>query len=113
MKKIILASGSLALMAACALAQTVQPVIPPGNIAVFKAGTADNQWPMATARVQPCFVQVFDPAVSNTSPVVSVAMSTNTSVPGSIWINAHAGSEGGGISRSIDRQFLALGSVGH
>lgn len=94
-----------------AQAQTNQPVLPPGKIAVFKAGTSDNSWPMITARVAPCFVQVFDPAITNqssTNALVSVAMSTNSSVPGSVWINHHAGSEGGGISRSIDRQFLAL-----
>jgi hypothetical protein len=91
-----------------------QPVIPPGKIAVFKAGTTDDQWPMVTARVAPCFVQVFDPVVSNATPVVSVTMSTNSSVPGSVWINHHAGSEGGGLSRSVDRQFLVLeGYVGN
>lgn len=92
-----------------ARAQVIQPVIPPGKIAVFKAGTSDNQWPMVTARVAPCFVQVFDPVTNNqSSPVVSVAMSTNASVPGSVWINHHAGSEGGGLSRSTDRRYLAL-----
>src|SRR6516165_6610251 len=91
-----------------------QPVIPPGKIAVFKAGTTDDQWPMVTARVAPCFVQVFDPVVSNATPVVSVTRSTNSSVPGSVWINHHAGSEGGGLSRSVDRQFLVLeGYVGN
>ncbi len=63
---------------------------------------------MTSARVAPCFVQVFDPTISNSVPLVSVAMSTNTSVPGSVWINHHAGSEGGGLSRSVDRRFLAL-----
>lgn len=70
---------------------------------------------MISARVAPCFVQVFDPVTNNqSSPLVSVAMSTNENVPGSVWINHHAGSEGGGISRSIDRQFLILeGYVGN
>jgi len=41
-------------------------------------------------------------------------MSTNESVPGSVWINHHAGSEGGGLSRSVNRQFLVLeGYVGN
>ena len=97
--------------------QAQQPVIPPGNIAVFKAGTPDSNYPMITARVAPCFVQVFDPTVTNkssTNAVVSITMSTNSSVPGSVWINHHAGSEGGGISRSTDRQFLVLeGYVGN
>ncbi len=89
-------------------AQT-SPVIPAGKIAVMKAGTTDNVWPMVTARVAPVFVQVFDPVTNNqTSPLVSVAMSTNASVQGSVWINHHAGSEGGGLSRSVDRRYLAL-----
>jgi len=107
---------SLATMLCLALqAQAVNsPVIPPGKIAVFKAGTSDNNWPIATSRAAPCFVQVFDPVVSNSVPLVSVAMSTNSSVPGSVWINAHAGSEGGGLSRSVDRSFLAVeGYVGN
>ncbi|MBW8863401.1 MAG: immunoglobulin domain-containing protein, partial [Verrucomicrobia bacterium] len=64
-----------------------------------------------TSRVAPVFVQVFDPSLTNkssTNAVVSVAMSTNNTVPGSVWVNHHAGSEGGGISRTVDRQFLAL-----
>lgn len=91
-------------------AQIIQPVLPPGKIAVFKAGTSDTNYPMITSRVAPTFVQIFDPnpATTNPPPLVTVAMSTNSSVPGSVWINHHAGSEGGGLSRSIDRQFLAL-----
>jgi hypothetical protein len=109
MKKQIIAAGMAVLTALGAQAQITQPVIPPGKIAVFKAGTSDNQWPMVTARVAPVFVQVFDPTTTNQlSPLVSVAMSTNTGVPGSVWINAHAGSEGGGLSRSTDRRYLAL-----
>src|ERR1035437_38879 len=82
-------------------AQAADPVIPRGKIAVFKAGTSDTNYPMITARVAPCFVQVFDPATTNQSaPLLSVAMSTNASVAGSVWINHHAGSEGGGLSRT-------------
>ena len=105
------------MLGIAAQAQTNQLVLPPGKIAVFKAGTSDNNWPMISARVAPCFVQVFDPATTNQSssnPVVSIAMSTTNTVPGSVWINLHAGSEGGGISRSVDRQILALeGYVGN
>src|ERR1017187_10163327 len=111
MKKHIIASGLTVLLALAAQAQITQPTIPPGKIAVFKAGTSDNSWPMVTARVAPCFLQVFDPAITNqssTNALVSVAMSTNVNVPGSVWINHHAGSEGGGLSRSTDRRYLAL-----
>ena len=90
-------------------AQAADPVIPRGKIAVFKAGTSDTNYPMITARVAPCFVQVFDPATTNQSaPLLSVAMSTNASVAGSVWINHHAGSEGGGLSRTTDRRMLVL-----
>ena len=97
------------MLCLAAQAQVTQPVIPAGKLAVFKAGTSDGLYPMITARVAPCFVQVFDPVTNNqSSPLLSVALSTNASVPGSVWINHHAGSEGGGLSRSTDRQFLAL-----
>lgn len=99
-----------------AQAQVQQPAIPPGKIAVFKGGTSDTNWPMVTSRVAPCFVQIYDEVLTNqtsTNPVLSVAMATNSSVPGSVWINHHAGSEGGGLSRSVNRQFLCLeGYVG-
>src|SRR6266404_3429005 len=116
MKKVL---GSLFAVAVAVAAQSqiTQPALPPGNIAVFKCGTSDTNFPMIIARVAPCFVQVFDPALveqSSANAVVSVAMSTNSSVPGSVWVNHHAGSEGGGISRTTDRQFLVLeGYVGN
>jgi len=116
MKKNLGVFGLATLLSVAAQAQVTQPVLPPGMIAVFKCGTPDTNYAMLTARVAPTFVQVFDPALteqSSTNPVVSVGMSTNSSVPGSVWINHHAGSEGGGISRSTDRQFLVLeGYVG-
>jgi hypothetical protein len=114
MKKNLLMLGLAAMLCSAVQAQVTQPVIPNGKLAVFKCGTSDTNYPMLTARVAPCFVQVFDPATSNqTSPLLSVAMSTNSSVPGSVWVNHHAGSEGGGLSRSVDRQFLCLeGYVG-
>jgi hypothetical protein len=111
MKKQIVVSVLAVLLALTAQAQITQPTIPPGKIAVFKAGTTNGAYPMVTARVAPCFVQVFDPALTNqssTNALVSVAMSTNSSVPGSVWVNHHAGSEGGGISRSTDRRYLVL-----
>jgi len=98
-----------AAIGSVASAQVTQPIIPSGKIAVFKAGASDNSYPMVTARVAPCFVQVFDPAITNQpAPILSVAMSTNHDIPGSVWINAHAGSEGGGLSRSTDRRYLVM-----
>jgi hypothetical protein len=109
------ATAIAALCGSSALAQPTQPVIPSGKLAVFKAGMSDQSFPMITSRVAPCFVQVFDPTTNNqTSPLLSITMSTNTGVPGSVWINHHAGSEGGGLSRSTDRQFLVMeGYVGN
>lgn len=116
MKKIALL-GLVVTLRFAAEAQPSQPVLPPGNLAVFKCGTIDTNFPMITSRVAPCFVQVFDPTTTNqtsANPLVSIAMATNSSVPGSVWVNHHAGSEGGGISRSSDRQFLVLeGYVGN
>ncbi len=111
MKKTIRLLSAALMLGIAAQAQIIQPSFPPGKIAVFKAGTTDTNWPMITARVTPCYVQAFDTATlnqSSTNPLISVAMSTNASTPGSVWINHHAGSEGGGISRSKDRQFLCL-----
>lgn len=109
MKKFLVRSTLAFLCCLATQAQVSPPVIPSGKLAVFKAGTPDNRFNMVTARVAPCYVQVFDPNTLNqSSPLLSVAMSTNVSVPGSVWINHHAGSEGAGISRSVDRQFLVL-----
>lgn len=116
MKITKLFTGTAAMLCMAAQAQITQPTLPPGMLAVLKGGTSDTNWPMVTSRVQPVFVQVFNPSglnQSSTSAVVSVAMATNQNpvtgdFQGSIWINAHAGSEGGGISRSVDRQFLVM-----
>ena len=105
MKKILLTLGT-GFLAMALQAQIINPLIPPGKIAVFKAGTSDNVWPIAGARQQPCSVQVFDPVLSNSTPLVSVAMPTNGN--GTVWINAHAGSEGNGFSRSVNRQYLIM-----
>jgi hypothetical protein len=115
MKENLLMLGLAAMLGSAVQAQIAQPVIPNGKLAVFKCGTSDTNYPMLTSRSQPCFVQVFDPATSfQTTPLISVTMATNSSTPGSVWVNAHAGSEGGGISRSVDRQFLCLeGYVGN
>lgn len=109
MKTTNLFAGLAAMLCITAEAQIIQPILPPGKLAVFKAGTPDTNWPMVTARVAPCFVQVFDPVTNNQpAAMVNVPMSTNASVPGSVWINHHAGSEGGGISLSVNREFICL-----
>jgi hypothetical protein len=82
-------------------------VFPPGKIAVFKAGDNTGIWNISISKVQPCFIQAFDPTnLNQSSPIYSFSLPTNQ--PAGLWINAHAGSEGGGISRTVSRQFLAL-----
>ena len=95
------------LLAAGAQAQTI--VFPPGKIAVFKAGDNTGVFPINSSKVQPCFVQVFDTVTANQgfTPIYSFRSAHRISADG-LWINAHAGSEGGGISRTTSRQFLAL-----
>ena len=105
MKKILLLAATALALTLEAQAQSI--VMPPGKLATFKGGDNTGIWNISTARVQPCFVQVFDPVTNNqAAPVYSLALPTNQ--PNGVWINAHAGSEGGGISRSVNRQFLAI-----
>ena len=107
MKKTFVLASIATMLCAAAEAQVTQPSLPPGEIAVLKAGTPNNVFNIHSSKVQPCYVQVFDTGTSNqASPLISVPLSTNSF--SGVWINAHAGSEGGGISRTIDRQFLAL-----
>jgi len=107
MKSIRALSALTLLLALGAQAQNNTPVLPPGKLAVFKAGDGSTTWAISTARAQPCFVQVYDPALTNqAAPLVSVPLATNGTT--GVWINAHAGSEGGGISLSANRQYLAL-----
>jgi hypothetical protein len=107
MKKLLFTWGMALVFALGAQAQNSNIVIPPGKLAVFKAGVPTTNYNISTSRVQPCFVQVFDPVTNNQAlPIYSLALPTNA--PNGIWINAHAGSEGGGISRAADRSVLAL-----
>ncbi len=109
MKKLLL-TCALALgatLGAYAQNTNTNVVIPPGKLAVFKAGDNTGYWNISTSRVQPCFVQIFDPVATNqAAPLYSLALPTNGG--NAIWINAHAGSEGGGISRAANREYLAL-----
>jgi hypothetical protein len=107
MKKLLVTSAVALICALGARAQNTNVVIPPGKLAVFKAGDDTGYWNISTSRVQPCFVQVFDEVTNNQAePLYSLDLPTNA--PNGIWINAHAGSEGGGISRAVNREYLAL-----
>src|SRR3984957_20249839 len=106
MKKTLLLSGIATLLTLGAFAQT-SVVIPPGKIAVFKGGDPTGVYNISVAKAQPCFVEVYDPVTNNqAAPIKEIVLPTNA--PNGIYINAHAGSEGGGISRSQNREFLAL-----
>ncbi|HEX4119014.1 MAG TPA: immunoglobulin domain-containing protein, partial [Verrucomicrobiae bacterium] len=107
MKKLLSISAAALCCVLGIHAQSTNVVIPPGKLAVFKAGDDTGYWNISTSRAQPCFVQVFDTETNDQlSPLYSLALPTNA--PNAIWINDHAGSEGGGISRAANRQYLAI-----
>ncbi len=107
MKKPLILSGLALLLAAAAHAQPSNIVIPPGKLAIFKGGDNTGNYNISVAKSHPAFVVIYDPVTNNqAAPLLSIPLPTNG--PDGIFINAHAGSEGGGISRSVNREFLAL-----
>ena len=123
-KKMMTAAGVAALLALNAKAQTFPPpfnqyswstnlttsnTFTPGKIVVLRAGEInDTNFNIANVRQQPAFLEEYDPATTNqTSPILSVALPTND-VNNTLFVNAHAGSEGQGFTRSADRQFLTF-----
>ena len=123
-KKIMIAAGVAALLALNAKAQTYPPpfnqyswstnltasnTFTPGKIVVLRAGEInDTNFNITNVRQQPAFLEEYDPATTNqTSPILSVALPTND-VNNTLFVNAHAGSEGQGFTRSADRQFLTF-----
>ena len=76
MKKPLKLSALVLLLAAAARAQS--PSLPPGKIAVFKAGDNTGTYNISVSKVQPCFVQVYDTTTNNqAAPWVSVTLPTN------------------------------------
>jgi hypothetical protein len=106
MKKLIFTSGIAMLLAVTAQAQTTSPVFLPGKLAVLRGGDGSTNFTLANQRRFPAYIDVYDPVVSNSAPVMTVAVPTNGA--NSIWFNLHGGSEGIGFTRSADRQFLVL-----
>ena len=77
----------------------------PGKLVVFRGG--DGILTIATDRQHPAFIDEYDPVLTNQAdPLLSVELPTNG--PNAMWFNAHAGSEGQGMTRSADRQYLAV-----
>lgn len=104
MKKLILASGLAMLFAVGAQAQNTNTTFIPGKLAVFRGGDGIFTF---TDRRHPAFIDEYDPVITNqASPILSVELPTNG--VNSMWFNLHAGSEGQGITRSADRQYLAV-----
>jgi hypothetical protein len=122
--KMIIAASVAALLVLGAEAQTFPPpfnqytfatnlttsnAFTAGKIVVLRAGEMnDTNFNIANVRQQPAFLEEYDPAITNqTSPILSVALPTND-VNNTLFVNAHAGSEGQGFTRSADRQFLTF-----
>ena len=105
MKKTITIAGVVLSLGIMAHAQT-PPVFLPGKLAVLRGGDGSTNFTLAVQKRFPAYIDEYDPVVSNSAPVMSVAVPTNG--VNSIWFNLHGGSEGIGLTRSEDRQFLVL-----
>src|SRR5580700_160962 len=105
MRHFVIASGLAALLALDVQAQNTNLAFTPGKLAVYRGG--DGLLTIKTDRCHPAFVDEYDPVLPNqTSPILSVELPTNGA--NAMWINAHAGSEGQGFTRSADRQYLTI-----
>ncbi|HWD18429.1 MAG TPA: hypothetical protein VHB20_04055 [Verrucomicrobiae bacterium] len=109
MKKLIVALGCAVALATGALAQNTNLTFIPGKLVVYRAG--DGVITITSGRQHPGFVEEYDTAATNqTAPLLSIELPTNG--PDSLWLNAHAGSEGQGFTRSADRKYLVISGYG-
>ena len=108
MKKLIISSTMAILCALGIHAQNTNITFIPGKLAVYRGGDGSTNFTFGgDARRFPAFIDEYDPAITNqTGPILSVELPTNGA--NSIWFNLHAGSEGQGITRSADRQYIAV-----
>jgi hypothetical protein len=98
-----------ALLAVQARAQNTNLAFIPGKLAVYRGG--DSIETIATDRCHPAFIDEYDPSLaSQADPILSIELPTNgpNNGIGCMWINAHAGTEGQGLTRSADRRFLTM-----
>jgi hypothetical protein len=94
------------LLAVGAQAQSTNLTFTPGKLVILRGG--DGVLTIGTARQHPIFLDEYDPSLTNqVAPIISIELPTNSG-SGSLWMNAHAGSEGQGLTRSADRQYLTL-----
>jgi hypothetical protein len=108
MKKLIITSGIAMLLAMTMQAQNTNLAFLPGKLIVMRGGNGGSTFTFAAkARRWPAYLDEYDPAISNqSSPLLTFAIPTNGA--SSLWFNLHAGSEGQGISRSYDRQYITF-----
>lgn len=108
LKQLTLASGLAALFALSANAQTNStPIFLPGKLAVYRGG--DGILTIANDRQHPAFIDEYDPSTPNQSaPIFTYALPTNAGTGACMWFNAHAGSEGQGLTLSADRTVLTM-----
>lgn len=105
MKKLLFLSAVTCLLAVSVQAQNTNLTFSPGKLAVLRGG--DGIITIAIGRQHPVFIDEYDPAISNqAAPLMSMELPTNG--VNALWINAHAGSEGQGFTRSADRRLLVL-----
>jgi hypothetical protein len=105
MKKLIISSSLTLLLGWAAHAQNTNLAFIPGKLAVFRGG--DGFYTIKSNRQHPAFIDEYDPVTNNqANPIASIPLPTNG--PGSLWFNAHAGSEGQGLTRSADHQYLTM-----
>jgi len=105
MRHIIITAGLSLLLASAGHAQSPTPNFIPGKLAVLRGG--DGIITIASGRQHPIFIDEYDTVTNNqASPAMSLELPTNG--PNGIFMNAHAGSEGQGLTRSADRRYLVV-----
>jgi hypothetical protein len=105
MRHFMIITGLAALLACSVQAQNTNLAFTPGKLVVLRAG--DGIITIKTGRQHPDFIDEYDPALANQAgPLLSLELPTNG--PNAIFGNAHAGSEGQGMTRSADRQYLTV-----
>ena len=108
MRRFIVATGLAALLAFNASGQTnTNLVFIPGKLVVYRGG--DGILTIVNDRQHPAFIDEYDPSIPNQSgPILSIELPTNAGTGQCMWFNAHAGSEGQGLTRSADRSVLTM-----